>query len=191
MTVVIRDMEARDVAPMTDLHNREAVATTASYHLVEASVTERTAWWRELVADGRPVLVAEVDGQAVGYACHHRFRDLPGYDPTGEVSIWLEPQWRGQGVGSALMARLVDLARRPTPAEGDRPARPPLHSLVAVIDSDNRASLAFHAHHGFAERGRLPQAARKFGQWREVVICQLLLDPPAGGPSDSVEGPVG
>ncbi|WP_245306473.1 GNAT family N-acetyltransferase [Acidipropionibacterium timonense] len=165
MSTLIRDMRAEDIPAMTALYNSAAVRTTSSYALVEATVDQRTAWWTDLVAQGRPVLVAEIDGEPVGYACHHQFRDLPGYDPTAETSIWLCDEVRGQGVGTALMAELTARARAAA-----------IHCFVAVIDADNEASLRFHARLGFREVGRIPQAARKFDSWREVVLYQLVLD---------------
>jgi phosphinothricin acetyltransferase len=49
------------------------------------------------------------------------------------------------------------------------------HAMVAAIDASNAASLALHARLGFVERGRLPEVARKFDRWLDLVLMHRLL----------------
>ena len=166
MDVNIRTMEERDLPAASRIYNQSAVATTYSYTVVNTNVEDRLSWWRELIADSRPLLVAEVDGTMAGYANYHRFRAGGGYDVTAEVTIWLDPQARGQGVGRKLMTELIRRARA-----DDR-----LRNLLSVIDSDNERSISFHSAMGFVEVGRLPHIAYKLGNWRTAVLMQLTLD---------------
>lgn len=158
--------EERDLPTASRIYNQSAVATTYSYTVVNTNVEDRLSWWRELIADSRPLLVAEVDGTMAGYANYHRFREGGGYDVTAEVTIWLDPQARGQGVGRKLMTELIRRARA-----DDR-----LRNLLSVIDSDNERSISFHSAMGFVEVGRLPHIAYKLGNWRTAVLMQLTLD---------------
>jgi len=87
MDVNIRTMEERDLPAASRIYNQGAVATTYSYTVVNTNVEDRLSWWRELIADSRPLLVAEVDGTMAGYANYHRFREGGGYDVTAEVTI--------------------------------------------------------------------------------------------------------
>lgn len=164
MGVIIRAMEEQDLPAATRVHNDHAVGTTSSYTLGRSEVSDRRAWWRNLVDDGRPVLVAEVDGLFGGYATYHHFRDGEGYDVTAEVSIWLDAPARDQGVGRKLMTELMRQARHAG-----------LHSLVSVIDSDNVGSIGFHSAMGFTEVGRLPHIAHKMDSWRTAIIMQFVL----------------
>lgn len=165
MPVAVRNMRANDLDFVEDLYTRLAVATTASYRIDPMGIEHRRAWFESQRRENRPTLVAEMDGRPVGWASLGTFRDLAGYDTTAELSIWVEPEVHGRGIGRSLMAALIDRAR----AAG-------LHALVAVVDSGNAGSLAFHAAMGYVEVGRLPQVARKFDGWREAVLMQLLLD---------------
>lgn len=178
MDVIIRAMQEQDLPAATRVHNDHAVGTPSSYTVSHSQVSDRRTWWRNLVDDGRPVLVAEVDGLFGGYATYHHFRDGEGYDVTAEVSIWLDTPARGRGVGRKLMTELMRQARR----DG-------LHSLVSVIDSDNVGSLGFHSAMGFTEVGRLPHIAHKMDSWRTAIIMQFVL---GGSASPStVTGPGG
>jgi GNAT superfamily N-acetyltransferase len=72
-------------------------------------------WERQLSAEGEQpelVLVAEVDGQVVGFAAIGPSRDEDG-DRDGEVrAIYLTAEHWGQGIGTALMGSALDVLRR-------------------------------------------------------------------------------
>ena len=48
--------------------------------------------------------------------------------------------------------------------------------MVAAIDHENQASMVLHEKLGFVQTGYMPQVGQKFGQWRDLVLMQLLLD---------------
>lgn len=51
-----------------------------------------------------------------------------------------------------------------------------VHVMVAAIDYDNSGSIALHSQLGFQRCGYLPKVGKKFGQWRDLVLMQLILD---------------
>ena len=52
-----------------------------------------------------------------------------------------------------------------------------MHAMIAGVVSSNEASLALHRRLGFVEVGRFPEIARKFDEWLELVLLQLMLEP--------------
>ena len=50
------------------------------------------------------------------------------------------------------------------------------HVMVAAIDSENSGSIYLHAKLGFQQTGYMPQVGQKFGQWRDLVLMQLILN---------------
>ena len=142
MGVIIRAMEEQDLPAATRVHNDHAVGTTSSYTVSHSQVSDRRTWWRDLVDDGRPVLVAEVDGLFGGYATYHHFRDGEGYDVTAEVSIWLDAPARGRGVGRKLMTELMRRSAQPGVSHRLRQRR---QSRVSLRDGIHRGgSTASH-----------------------------------------------
>ncbi len=81
-----------------------------------------------------------------------------------EHSVYVRADCRGRGIGRAMLAALEDAAR-----SGG------FHAMVGGIAHDNASSIALHRALGFAEVGRMPEIARKFGQWQTLVLMQKLL----------------
>ena len=112
-----------------------------------------------------PILVAEDDsGAFLGFASCGKFRPHQGYLHAGEHSVYVNPEARRNGVGTALLLRLEDECR----ARG-------IHTLIGVIDSENAPSIALHGKCGYDYAGTLREAGRKFDRWLTVVYYQKIL----------------
>ncbi|WP_420174419.1 GNAT family N-acetyltransferase [Luteococcus sp. OSA5] len=168
----IRAATHDDIPAITRIYNESGVSTTASYDLEPVSTENRRVWLDERLNGGTPVLVADDDGEVLGYASFGRFRDKAGYAHTVEHSVYVAPGSRALGVGRMLMLALIDRAR----ADG-------VHTMVGVLDADNQTSIQFHERLGFVEAGRLRQVGRKFDRWLDAVFMQLLFDGPAPEPA--------
>lgn len=164
METVIRDATAADLPTIVDLLNATLMTTTYEYTEAEHTLAGRREWFERQHQRGFPVLVAECDGDVVGYAAYGDFRDSvarPGYRFTVEHSVHvLESHW-GNGIGRTLMEALLERARRAG-----------VHVMVGGIDSSNIESIAFHVKLGFAETARMPEVGHKFGRWLDLVLMQ-------------------
>jgi len=89
------------------------------------------------------VLVAEVDRNTVGYVWTGREPDDSPYAWRGRIGmIGVEPRYRGQGIGRALLLAALSLLQ----GKGYR-------SVTLTVDSENRAARALYASTGFREVG--------------------------------------
>lgn len=113
-----------------------------------------------------PWLVAERDGEVVGYAyaCPHRAR--PAYRWAVETSVYVAAGRRGEGNGGALYAELTERLR------GQR-----FHVACAGITLPNPASVALHESAGFVPVGIYRRIGWKDGSWHDVGWWQLDLQP--------------
>jgi phosphinothricin acetyltransferase len=165
--VQIREATVDDVPAIRELFNALIPTTTIAWRDHEAGLEELVEWFTERQRDGHPVLVADDDGQVIGYCCWTSFRGgarFPGYRHTVEHTIHVRGDHHGTGVGRLLMEALLARARADD-----------VHVLVAGIDSDNAASLAFHQALGFIEVARMPETGRKFDRWLDLVLMQRVL----------------
>ena len=156
---MIRPAQARDAGWIADIWN-DIIADT----LVTFTTTPKTPPEIAALIDTRPVLVLPDRG---GFATYGPFRSGPGYVRTVEHTIHLAPQVRGAGQGGPLLMALMDHAQ----TAGH-------HVMVAGISGANPGAVRFHARHGFAQAGHLPQVGRKAGQWLDLILMQKQLTAP-------------
>jgi phosphinothricin acetyltransferase len=160
----IRPAREADLAAILAIYNTVIASSTAVYTETPATLADRRDWLRARSEQGYPVLVAEQDGEVIGYASFSDFRPWPGYRHTVEHSVHIRGDQRGKGIGSALVSALFPLA-----AELGK------HVMIAGIDAANLASLRMHERLGFAETGRFREVGRKFDRWLDLVILQRFL----------------
>ena len=110
------------------------------------------------------MVVAERDGEVLGFASLSAFRERAAYRTTVENSIYVRRDAHGQGVGRLLLTELVERARR----HG-------YHSIIARIAGANPASIALHERLGYELVGVEREVGRKFGRWLDVTEMQLML----------------
>jgi RimJ/RimL family protein N-acetyltransferase len=118
-------------------------------------VEARAASW---TLDG--TIVAVADGEVIGSI--HIGESGHGF---GEIGMAIAREWRGRGVGSALMAAAIDWAR----AQG-------LHKLSLGVFAHNAAGLALYRKYGFVEEGRrVKHYRRSSGELWDSIEMGLLL----------------
>lgn len=113
--VTIRDAVANDAAGIADVHVRSW--QVAYRGLVDQSFLDRLSpvehlsMWRHRFEAADPdlrVLVAEADGDIIGFSSFGPSRDEDAGVSTAEVyAIYLAPEWFGTGLGRRLLARTV------------------------------------------------------------------------------------
>ncbi len=161
--VLVRDFEARDVAPANALTNHFIERTAIHFGAAQAADGEFRAVWEK----GRarfPWLAAEAGGRFAGYCKAGTWRERDAYARTVETGIYVAEEARGRGVGRALYAALFERLR----AQGFR-------VVVAGITLPNEASVRLHEAVGFRAVGVFHAVGYKFGAWHDVGFWELDL----------------
>jgi phosphinothricin acetyltransferase len=153
-----------DVAAITEIYNQAILNTTATFDTEPRDIEDRRRWFLDRT-ERYPVLVAELNGQVVGWTALSVFSDRRAYDVTAETAFYVHESFRGQGIGRGLKRRIIEEARRIG-----------FHSLVARVAADSTASLHLNAQFGFQIVGTLREVGRKFGRLLDVHILQLMLE---------------
>ena len=105
---MIRTVDENDAEPIASIYAHHVLHGTASYDVEPPSVADTLEKVRRIAKSGWPFLVAEQNGEVVGYAYATQFRDRDAYRFTCENSIYVHADWTGQGIGKALLKHLCE-----------------------------------------------------------------------------------
>ena len=151
-----------------EILNEAIVNSTALYDYKPRTLESMESWFSVKAKNNFPVIGCVSDeGQLLGFASYGTFRAWPAYKYTVEHSVYIHKDHRGKGIGSSLMKRLIEMARKQQ-----------YHSLIGGVDASNASSVLLHEKLGFKLAGTLPQVGFKFGRWLDLAFYQLLLDTP-------------
>ena len=107
-------------------------------------------------------LVAEEDGQVLGFAVLSVNHLAPAYDGVAELSIYLDKKARGRGLGTQLMNALIE--------ESEKCG---IWTLESIIVADNLPSIHMHEKLGFRFYGYRERVSyTKDGIWHDTVLYE-------------------
>jgi L-amino acid N-acyltransferase YncA len=162
----IRAARADDAAAVAEIYNvgiRERASTFETREREPEEIAERIGIERH------PFLVAEIDGRVAGWAATSEYSGREVYAGVAECSVYVDPELRGRGLGTALLAELADEA-----------ARRGFHKLLGKLFGHNEASMRMVARGGFRVVGTHLRHGTLDGEWRDVVLVERSL---AGQPT--------
>ena len=155
----------RYINAITAIYGHHVSFGRASFETEPPSLQTMRSRFASLVEDDYPALVAELDGEIVGYAYAGRHKAREAYRLTVEDSIYVHHEVARRGIGRALLVELIAACR----AAG-------FHQMMAVIgDSENTGSIELHRALGFRHIGTAHNIGFKFGVFLDVVYMQLEL----------------
>jgi phosphinothricin acetyltransferase len=157
---LIRDATPADAEAIAAIHNA-GIAERAATFQTEAQTAEDAI---NRMESGLGVVVAELDGSVVAWASAAPYERYPYYDGIAEVTVYVGPAVRRHGVGRALLEALATKA--------ENAGR---YKLFGKIFTTNEPSVALFKASGYAEVGIHRRHGRLDGEWRDVVIVELLL----------------
>jgi phosphinothricin acetyltransferase len=157
--MTIRRAALDDLPRLTEIYNHYVRETAITFDVDEYTVEKRRPWLEQHGGTGRhQLVVAEQDGQVVGYAGTGTFRAKRAYDTSVEMTIYVAHDATSRGIGTALYLDLLP-----------RLATEDVHRALAGITLPNPASLALHARFGFRQVAHFTENGRKFGRYWDVV----------------------
>jgi phosphinothricin acetyltransferase len=122
-----------------------------------------------------PYLVCEQDGNVLGYAYAHRQLERAAYRWNAELSVYLAPDARGNGLGETLYRKLIDLLRLQH-----------IQTVYAIVTSPNPRSERLHERMGFVRSGFFREAGFKDGEWHHTSWYDLVIGTPHETPHEIV-----
>jgi phosphinothricin acetyltransferase len=162
-TVDVRLARLDDAEAIRRIYNVEVETSTVTFDLVPRTVDEQRRWI-EARSGAHAVVVAERDGEVVGFGSLSPWRDRPAYSTSVEDSVYIDRGHQGEGIGKVLLAELLRVAR----LHG-------FHAVFARIVGGHASSVGLHRSLGFEVVGVEKQVGRKFRTWLDVTVMEVLL----------------
>lgn len=161
---MIRNATSDDARAIAEIYNHYIKNTIITFEELEISPSAIAERIRSVTSKNLPWIVAEWEGEILGYAYVNTWKERSAYRFTLESTVYLARQLGGQGLGTELYSALIERVRESG-----------YHSLIGVIALPNAASVALHEKLGFEQVAILREVGTKFGQWIDVGNWQLLL----------------
>ncbi|GAC1318548.1 MAG: GNAT family N-acetyltransferase [Acidimicrobiales bacterium] len=160
----VRLARPADAEALRTIYNQEVTGSTVTFDLVPRTLDDQLAWIDEHSGAHPAIVASDGDGTVLGFASLSPYRSRPAYATTVEDSVYVHRDHRGRGVGKLLLGEIVSLA-----GTGG------FHAVMARIVGTHDTSIALHRSCGFELVGVEREIGRKFGQWLDVALMQLLL----------------
>src|SRR5688500_17132089 len=107
----IRPARENDLPAITAIYNDAILKTVATFDTDTKQVSDMKEWYNNH-DEKYPVLVAEKNGQVTGYASLSRWSDRCAYGRTAEISVYVDENYRGQGIGKMLIASIIEAGEK-------------------------------------------------------------------------------
>lgn len=154
----------KDAPAVAEIYRHYVLNTSASFEEVAPTAREMAERIRDVLFR-YPWLVA-VDANGVRgyvYATAHRARSA--YRWSVDVTVYVHPDARRQGVGRALYAQLLPILRELG-----------YQQAFAGITLPNAGSVGLHESMGFRPIATYERVGYKLGRWHDTGWWQLTLD---------------
>lgn len=176
----IRKAETGDIKELLDIYNYEVTYGVATLDIHPKTLEEWSAWFAAHNIENHPLYVAEAEGTGVGtgagtgagaksriagYASLSAYREKEAYKSTVELSVYISPDYRRQGVATKLMQVILEEARRDES----------IHMVVSVITAGNEASVKLHEKYGFTFCGTIHEVGYKSGKYQDIENYELKV----------------
>lgn len=164
--LIIRSIAKDDVFACLTIYNYEVEHGVATLDLEPRTLEEWHEWYNAHSDEHHPIIVGTIDDVVVGgYASLSPYRLKDAFKSTVELSIYIHKDYRGQGVATRLMERILKMAKADTM----------IHNVVSVITAGNEESTKLHNRFGFTYCGLTPEVGFKHGKYQDTETYALLV----------------
>lgn len=126
-----------------------------------------------------PYLVAEKNGEVLGYAYTGSFIPRAAYAWAAETSVYIKEDHRKMGIGQMLYRALEDISRAQNLLN--------LNACIGYPEIEDayltKNSVQFHEHLGYEITGHFHQCGYKFGTWYDMVWMEKMIGDHRANPS--------
>lgn len=155
----IRFADRSDLPEIVAIYNAAVPGRMATADLSPISVESRLQWFEDHPPDRYPIWVMADEDRVAGWLSLQMFYGRLAYRETAEVSIYVAPEYQGQGVGRSLLCHAITSCPQLE-----------IRTLLGFVFGHNTPSLKLLTSLGFEHWGKLPEIANLDGNERDLVL---------------------
>ncbi len=163
MDIEFQPLRDSDFSEVKRIYDWYVANSTATFHTEPVQISEL----KEFIYTDHPRYKAYLiirDGKVAGYCYFTYYKKRQAYDRTAEITLYLDHELRGKGLGKATVEFLEKKAREVG-----------LKNLLAIITGDNTGSIALFSRAGYTKCADFKNVGEKFGKILDVVGYQKEL----------------
>ncbi len=164
MDITLRTLTENDLPFVKDIYDYYTLHTTVVYFVHCASIDEL----KNYIPVGDPVyrsfIIETPEGTPCGFCYFARFKPREAFRISVELTLYLKPEFTGQGYGKQTILRLEEIIRQ----EG-------YSNIMALVSGENEASIRLFERCGFECCANIRQVAEKFGKKLDLRMYQKII----------------
>lgn len=163
MELAFEALREDNLSDVLSIYTYYVLNTTATFHTHVLSADEM----REIVFFKNPkykTYLIKSDENITGYVLLTQYKKREAYDETAEVTIYLNPEYVSQGIGSKALEFIEDIATQSK-----------FHVLIAQVCSENTGSIRLFEKAGYERCANFKEVGKKFGRLLDLVCFQKII----------------
>lgn len=157
--ITVSNATLKDLPTIVEIYNSTISSRMVTADTDPVSVQSRESWFHEHSPSHRPLWLVKHEGETCGWISFQPFYGRPAYNGTAEISIYIHEDFRGKGLGKAMLQKAIDAC--PTLQ---------IKTILGFIFAHNEPSLRLFKRFGFEQWAHLPQVAELDGIERDLII---------------------
>jgi L-amino acid N-acyltransferase YncA len=155
----LKEAVLEDLPVIVDIYNSTISSRMVTADTKPVSVGERLAWFHSHNKEKHPLYIIISDEKIAGWLSFQSFYGRPAYDATAEISIYMQADYRGRGLGRWALEKAIEVC----PSLG-------IKTLLGFIFHHNEPSIRLFKKFGFEKWAHLPRVAEIDGIERDLLI---------------------
>ena len=157
--------QSSDLKKIVSTYNSTIASRLVTADLVEVTVESKIEWFNSHSPEKRPLWLIYHDNKYVGWMSFTSFYGRPAFDGTVELSIYLENEFRGKGIGKICLQKAFEVSKGLN-----------IKTLLGFIFDHNEPSLNLFYKMGFEKWAHLPKIANMIDDERGLIIVGKRLN---------------
>ena len=168
--IILRTAELSDAEELLEIYAPYVEKTAVTFEYEIPDIREFKERIKKTLKK-YPYILAEGNGEILGYAYTGPFVGRAAYDWAVETTIYLKEDKRRMGIGKMLYGKLEEISKAQNILN--------MYACIACPEKEdqylNENSVQFHEHLGYSIAGKFHKCGYKFGTWYNMVWMEKII----------------